>query len=201
MTKHHACRRCFLVVTLVSMTALKLSSAEYHIERSPETIVSFVSESPLIDFEVNTDKIDGYAYWEGEGFPPDDSQLQSSEVYFEVQLNTFDAGNGMYNRHLKERYFETEKYPYASYKARITKVESMADSSFVVHTTGVFSLHGATKEIQVSGSAVSTDQGLTIHCEFAVKASDYDIEMPSLMMMEVDDDINVRLEFILKIAK
>lgn len=201
MINHQTIRFCNSVAILIYLLPVVVFSAEYHVDRSAENSVFFVSESPLIDFEVVTDKIDGYVFWSGETFPPDNAQLKTGKIYFEVQLNTLDAGNGRYNRHLKEHYFETDKYPYASYTAIITEVELKTDSTFLVYTTGVFSLHGVSNEMEIVGSIISHDRVLSIKCEFAVKASEYDIELPSLMMMKVNDDINVSLMFNLRIAE
>ena len=181
----------------MSIPALNATAiaAEFHIDRSRKNRVEFVSETPLEDFNVNTSKIDGYVYWESDSFPPQEQQLKSSKIYFEVQLNSLDAGNSMYNRHMKETYLETDKYPYAAYDGRIIDIFSDSDSTYTVHTSGVFSIHGKKQNLDIIGRASMSENGMNIKCGFAVKLSDYEIDLPKLMFIKADEVIKVSLDF------
>lgn len=193
--------RPFLVTMMFAFLLVNTATAaEFHIDRSRENRVEFISETPLEDFRVKTSKIDGYVYWESDSFPPKEQQLKSSKIYFEVQLNSLDAGNSMYNRHMKENYLETDKYPYAAYDGRIVEIVLNPDSSFTVRASGVFSIHGKKKNLDIIGVARPSDNGLNIQSSFAVILSDYDIKLPKLMFVKVDEIIKVTLAFYIKSA-
>lgn len=49
--------------------------AEYHIDAAAKNKVKFISDAPLEAFAGVTDKIDGYAAWQG------DNKTDSSEFY------------------------------------------------------------------------------------------------------------------------
>jgi polyisoprenoid-binding protein YceI len=171
------------------------NSGEYHIDKSGSNQVQFISDLPLGEFKVRTENIDGYVYWDGLSVPPNESQLRTSDLYFEVQLNSLDAGNSMYNRHLKEDYLETKKYPYATYKGQITEINAITDSSFAVHVSGGFSIHGKVKTLELTGVIMRVEDALKVNCDFVVKISDYDIDIPKLMFIEADNEIKVSLDF------
>ncbi len=176
-------------------------AAEYHVDRTEENLVSFVSESPLIDVEVRTASIDGYAYWTSDNYPPDTGDVSESAIFFEVQLNSLDAGNSMYNRHIRENYLETEKFPYASYKAAIASVEELSDSSCVIHSRGEFTIHGISNRIEIEARVTKIEEKLLVQCDFSLLATEFEIDLPSMMLMKVDDDFDVSLRFYLKPAE
>lgn len=187
-------------ILLLAFFALTMPviGAEYHIDKAKDNQVMFISEVPMSEFKVKTSQIDGYVYWEGTEAIPKDPQSKKSDIYFEVQLNSLDAGNSMYNRHLKEDYLETKKYPYATFKAQIEKIEQLTDSTFAAHVEGDFSIHGKKKRINLIGQAVKLGDIFRVECEFMVKLTDYEIEIPKLMFFEADDEIKVNLDFYIK---
>jgi polyisoprenoid-binding protein YceI len=188
------------ILTILCLLPLAAYGVEFHVDHSKGNQVMFIFEMPLEDFEVQTNNIDGYVYWDGDIFPPQEPQLENSKLYFEVQLNSLDAGNGMYNRHMKEDYLETEDYPYASYSAQIMSIEPASDSSYAVHLSGVFSIHGQGKDLDIVGTAVSSGDGLEVKCDFSIKLVDYDIDLPKLMFIKGDEEIDVYLDFYIKRA-
>ena len=88
-----ACFADAVCLWLISLMPVAAVAAEHHVDQAKENRVMFVSESPLVDIDVEGGQIDGYAYWEGDGFPPENGQLNGSELYFEVPLNSLDGGN------------------------------------------------------------------------------------------------------------
>ena len=191
--------RYFIYLLIIShIMPPPASSAEYHIDKSQSNQVMFISDLPLGEFSVRTENIDGYVYWDGLSFPPNETHLKSSDIYFEVQLNSLDAGNSMYNSHLKENYLETEKYPYASFKGRIIMITPLTDSSYAINVFGDFSIHGKAKALEITGVVTPDEKAFRVECDFVVKISDYEIEIPKLMFIEADNDIKVNLVFYLQ---
>jgi len=188
----------YMTLIIGLILATNAISGEYHIDKSKNNQIKFVSETPIDDFEVETGNIDGYVYWDGKSNLPKKSELSTSDLYFEVQLNTLDAGNSMYNTHMKENYLETDRYPYASYKAKITEINKKNDSLYMVQLNGDFTMHGMSKKIEIDGLAKQVGDALRIESEFVVKISDYNIEIPKLMFIEADNNILVTLDFFIK---
>jgi polyisoprenoid-binding protein YceI len=191
-------RHCLIFILILSLLSPAIGAVEYHVDRTRDNQVSFLSRSSLKDFDVRTSKIDGYVYWEGDTFPPEGSQLEESKLYFEVQLNTLDAGNSMYNNHLKEKYLETKKYPYATFEGKPTKFEHNSDSTYTVYIKGIFTIHGVPNEIEIVGMIERAGDGLKIASEFRVMMSDHEISVPKLLFLSADENIDVTLHFYLK---
>jgi len=195
-----AMKRLLTIWMTVCLLPVAAGAIEYHVDLSKNNQVVFFSKSTLKDFEVRTAKMDGYVYWDGEDSPPEAAQLKNSKIYFEVQLNTLDAGNSMFNRHMKEDYLETEKFPYATYEASITRIEQNPDSSYSVYTTGQFSIHGVAHKVNIIGTAKPKGNDFNITCDFSVKMSDHNIDLPKMLIFSADEDIDVSLDFYIKPA-
>ncbi len=189
--------RTLLTACLTVLAAAALSRAsEYQVDRTAENSVVFISDAPIEDFEGTTDRIDGYVLFDGDSLDPQ-INLDSSEVYFEVDLASLDTGIGLRNRHMRENYLETDQYPYATYAGRIEAIESCAGDSCVIVSSGTMTIHGTAQAIELRCITRRTAVGYRVESEFVVKLPDYKIEVPSLMFMKISEEIALRLDFAL----
>lgn len=177
-----------------------LTAAEYHVDQSSEKSVRFLTEAPFEDIECTSDNIDGFVYWESDDFPSTEAQLEDSQLHFEIDLNTLDGGNSMYNKHLYSNYLETPKYPYAVYEARLTSIVKRTDTSLAVMAEGIFSIHGREKPLTVTADIYPAGEGFTITCHFVVVLTDYNIDIPKMLFLKIDENIKVDVKFALKPA-
>jgi polyisoprenoid-binding protein YceI len=172
-----------------------LFANEYHVDKKQTNSVKFVSKATMESFEGNTEKIDGYIVLQ------DAPNLYQAELYFEVDLNSVDTGIGLRNRHMREEYLYTDKYPLTSFKGKITNVKKITDTQYDVTVTGEMDLHGVKKTRMINGTIDFTSKGININTEFIVKLTDHNIEVPSLMFMRINEDIQLVLDFNLKKVK
>ncbi|MEJ2543854.1 MAG: YceI family protein [Calditrichaceae bacterium] len=178
----------FSVLTLVS-------GEEYHVDKSAKNEVKFISDAPIENFEGVTDQIDGYLYHE------DDSLTTKSQLYFEVNLNTLDTGIGLRNRHMRDNYLHTDKYPTTYYKGKIIKAEKIDADSINVISEGTIFIHGVEKPIKVKAKMFHKEDRYHIHCNFNVKLSDFNIEIPSIMFYKINENMDLQLDFYIKLFK
>jgi polyisoprenoid-binding protein YceI len=173
--------------------ALSLAT-EYQVDKSQNNMVKFISDAPLDDFEGVTNKIDGYIFWEG------DDILNGSEMYFEVDLNSIDTGIGLRNRHMRENYLETDKYPFTHFTGKLTKAEPISGDEFQVTAQGTIFIHGVNKEMVIEGKMLKVESGFQILASFVTPLSEYHIKIPQLMFFKIDENIKVELDFFLQEA-
>jgi polyisoprenoid-binding protein YceI len=172
-----------------------LQAGEYQVDKEQENLVKFISDAPLEDFEGITDKIDGYIFWEG------DDLLKNSELYFEVDLNSLDTGIGLRNRHMRENYLHTDKHPFTHFTGKLIKVENVQDGEYTVTAKGTMFIHGVEREKVIEGKLVPAKTGYQIQTSFSVALTDYNIEVPQLMFMKIDENMKLELDFYLKQVK
>ncbi|HEM48599.1 MAG TPA: YceI family protein, partial [Caldithrix sp.] len=148
---------------------------EYHVDKSAKNEVKFISDAPIEDFEGVTGQIDGYLYFKDGDF------TKKSQLYFEVDLNSLDTGIGLRNRHMRENYLHTDKYPATYYKGKIIKSDTLAETQVKATTDGVIFIHGVEQPLNVEAILIRDGKQINIQCQFEVKLTDFDIEIPSIM--------------------
>jgi polyisoprenoid-binding protein YceI len=138
----------------------------------------------------------------------DPSRLsQDPVVEFEVDLASFDTGNSLRNRHMREKYLQTEKFPIAHFRA--IRIESDADSlesekTIRMIVNGILSLHGIEKPIEIPGEVsffkgnektgtFLPGAGLNIFAEFKIKLSDFTIETPRFLINKMNDEVKIKI--------
>lgn len=179
------------LVLLTLVLTLATAVSEYRIDPSKNNVIKFISEATLEDFEGVTSNIDGYLSHQS------DSLTSGSEVYFEVDLRTLDTGIGLRNRHMRENYLETDKYPMAKYKGRIVRAVPQGEY-IAVSVDGKMYIHGTTQQLGVQGKLFPEQDGYRVQASSAIKLSDYKIPIPQLMFMKISDNIRLALDFHLR---
>lgn len=180
------------LLLLVLLCSISINAQEFHVEKSDENLVKFISDAPIEDFEGITSTIDGYLYFE------DGDYTNNSAIYFEVDLRTLDTGIGLRNRHMRENYLETENFPFAKYSGKIVSTKKLSDNKIEVSVEGEMDVHGVKLPQNITGTITVNGDVLTIESEFIVKLSDHEIEVPSLMFMKIDEDMQLIVSFKLK---
>lgn len=180
-----------LLFPLFSATAQK---TEYHVDKNAKNSVKFISDAPVEDFEGVTNAIDGYLVHEG-------SDLTSgSGLYFEVDLRKLDTGIGLRNRHMRENYLHTDKYPYAKFTGKITEA-TPADGKTKVKVQGSMDIHGVKRSMDVTGTMSGGGDKLRIMTNFDVRLTHHKIEVPQLMFVKIDENMELVLDFTVKKVK
>ena len=187
-----------LAVGLIGVSSL--SARELQIDRTAKNLVKFTSDAKIESFSGVTDRIDGYAQWPGDELRPDIT-LTGSKIYFEVELNGLDTGIGMRNRHMRENFLETDKFPYAHYTGEIVRVDTAANGAFTIATKGKLYIHGKEQPVTISGLVSPQGDHYLVQSKFDVKLPDYDIKVPSLMFLKISETIELELAFTLKGAQ
>ena len=163
---------------------------EFQVDKDKDREVKFISDAPVEKIEGITDKIDGYLFWQGT------DTLNTSELYFEVDLNSIDTGIGLRNRHMRDNYLETDKFPFARYSAKAVEIKKSSNrESYEVQTRGKLQLHGVERDVDVDGTVSPVEDGYLIECRFDVALSDYDIKIPKLMFLKVNEIIALEVRF------
>ena len=155
-------------------------------------MVKFISTAIWEDFEGVTKYIDGYVYWEG------DNLTNKSELYFEVELNTVETGNGKRDRDMRDDYLHTNRYPYTHYTGIITDVQDSTDTILKIASSGIMYIHGVERKINVKALMTENERGYQMQINFIIKLSDYNIKIPKLMIFKIDEVMQLQLSFFVK---
>lgn len=102
--------------------------------------------------------------------------------------------------HFNENYMESDKYPKATFKGTIINFDlSKLTTTYTEYTVkGKLEIHGKSKDISSLAKIRKTDKGIDIITNFDVYASDFAIEIPSVVKNKVSNKILISNSFLLK---
>lgn len=118
------------------------------------------------------------------------------EGTFETRLDDLVTGIDMRDEHMKKTYLETAKFPTATLKWSAMGPLVKGEMPF----TGTLTLHGVEKP--VSGKADLTPdadgKAIQVEAQFAIKLSDFGIQIPKYLGITVAEDVDVRTKIVAK---
>ena len=97
--------------------------------------------------------------------------------------------------HFNENYMESDQYPKAIFKGKIDGFDLNSLTAIPKDFTikGTLELHGKSKAINVIAKVSKSTSGIKIVSNFSVKASDFNISIPSLVKSKVSNKINIQI--------
>lgn len=146
--------------------------------------VTFISRAPMLEFEGKSSNLTGLI------------NIATDSLDFYIDLNTLDTGIELRNRHMRDSYLETRKFPFAEFTGTFVPSLNMgSESEQQVVARGVFTIHGVSREIDVSGSMrLQSPEIILLKAEFQVKLSDHNITIPRVVFYELSEVQTVRIQ-------
>ncbi len=191
----------FALATLVFATTLLAAPRTYTVTSDGKNYAMFSSEATLETVHGRTTKVSGT-------IEADPASVSAAKVDVAIDLASLDTGISMRNEHMRDRFLNVEKFPTATFKSvSVTGPNTVAANKPVeISVTGDMTVHGVTKRITVPVRVVmipeseltksSRGAGDWIHAttEFAIKLSDYGIDVPQALVMKLSDSLSVKLD-------
>lgn len=126
----------------------------------------------------------------------------NGEIAVRMQHRAFHFPNKLMQEHYNENYMETEKYPAASFTGKLTEhIDYNKDGIYTVTAEGTLDLHGVKQKRTLKGDLIIDHGQCTLNCEFDVKLSDHNIQVPSLVITKIAESISVKNKFVLTLKK
>jgi len=182
------------LLALLIAPALAAQSHTYEISAGAPNMVTFEVEDNVDPFDGKTSKVTGTIV-------ADPAAVTSSTVEVSVDLASLDTGVDLRNRHMREKYLHTARFPNATFKSvSVAGAPTIAANQPAdLNVAGDFTLHGITKRMTIPVRVVLLSDG-RIHAtsRFAVKMPDFGINVPSNLFVTVDNAVQVRLDVFAK---
>lgn len=166
---------------------------EYRVEDSDSNSVKFFARASLGNFTGKTGQISGFITWEGE------DTLSTSQVYFEVDLASLDTGIGLRNKHMREKYLQTDTYPKAVYEGKLLQWILQPDSTYLVKTEGMLTIHGVERPFSTIGKLVKKGETYQIYLNFNLNVTDFDIKKPRFLLSSMNEVVALQLNIVLRL--
>jgi hypothetical protein len=146
------------------------------------TTVSFFSETPVENISANNKFVV--------------VMLKTTTNALQVLVHNigFVFEKPLMQEHFHENYMETEKFPESKFVGNIVeKIDYTKDQETPVTAKGRLSMHGVTKDIEVKGTLKIVGGVVTLDGKFKVKVADYGIKVPSLVVKNIAEEVEVKI--------
>lgn len=178
----------FIILLFSSANAVFCQTMYY----THQGFISFFSKAPLEDIEAKNSNVSSVL------------NIETGEIKFKVMNHRFIFPNATMQEHFNENYMETEKYPSDDFSGRImdfANVNLKKDGTYNVTITGDLTIHGKTQKVTHKGVLVRSGESITADAKFRIKVADYDIKIPTLVVKNIAEEVDVTVKMTYKPTK
>lgn len=145
-------------------------------------VVSLYSKAPIEDIDARSDK--GTSVF----------NASTGELAFSVPIRSFKFDKATMQEHFNENYLESDKYPQATFKGRLTtKPDITKDGVYPVTVSGAFEVHGVKQNRSIPGKITVSNGAISMSSEFMVACKDHKIDIPTLVFQHIAETIRVQI--------
>ena len=125
---------------------------------------------------------------------------KTGEIASLALIKGFKFKIALMEEHFNENYLESTRYPKATFRGKIKdfNMAELTNVSKEYALKGDLEMHGKSKEINSIAKIKNTGKGVEIEINFSVNASDFNIDIPSVVKYKISNKINVSNMFVLK---
>ena len=119
----------------------------------------------------------------------------SGDFQVKISVRAFHFEKPLMEEHFNENYLETEKFPDAIFKGKINEtLDYTKDGSYEVTVNGKFTIHGVEKERNgIKGKVTIKGSEIMVDASFPIHIADYNIKVPSLVVKNIAEDVDVKI--------
>lgn len=158
-------------------------SQKYVTEKSH---VSFYSHATIEDITAKNEKSVGIF------------NTSTGEIVFSIPIAEFQFAKSLMQEHFNEKYMDTEKYPKASFKGKVTGYDAAATGIQQATAAGKLNIHGVERDVEIPGTIEKSGDKLLLKARFIVKLEDYKVDRPQLLWQNIAEQVEVTADFVFK---
>lgn len=174
-------KRFFLLLSLV--LTVQIASAQKFLSKNGH--IWFYSSTPLENIEAHNNQVASIV------------DASTGELVFNVLIKSFEFKIALMQEHFNENYMESDKFPKASFKGKITNLSAVdfnKDGTYPAEVTGDLTLHGVTKPVTTKGNFTVKGGTVTATSKFIIQPADYNIVIPKLVEGKIAKQIDVNID-------
>ncbi|NQU55176.1 MAG: YceI family protein [Bacteroidetes bacterium] len=124
--------------------------------------------------------------------------IQTGNIEVTIDIKSFEFEYELMQEHFNEKYMESDKFPQAIFKGKISQDISVITDELKVDATGELTIHGVTRKIEVK-AIISKKEGYTIvKSKIPVVFKNYKVDEPSILTKSIAKDVEIKSTFYLK---
>ena len=124
--------------------------------------------------------------------------METGDVVSKMLMTAFQFDKALMQEHFNENYVESDKFPQAILKAKITNLKDIDFSKSGIKNITLdadITLHGATHHYTINGTAENQNGKIVAQASFITKPSDFDIKIPKAVEDHIAKEVQVNVKF------
>lgn len=169
-----------LILNLIPTGIKAQKSKDVLVDRSAS--VSFFSDAPLENIEAFNKAARGAM------------NRNTGEIIFRVPIREFNFEKNLMQKHFNQQYMDSDRFPEAGFDGHIENWKGIPVKDTSVTVTGRLNIHGVRREISETAFLSPSAEGLDGRCTFHVKLKDYKIKVPRIVIKNIAEEIEIRVD-------
>lgn len=147
--------------------------------------IAFTSETPMETITADNRKVTSVF------------DATTGAIQFDVLIKAFEFEKALMQEHFNENYMESNTFPKASFKGKMTGVTAeqlRKGGTYPVVVEGEITIHGVAKPVKATGTITVDAAGVVkASSDFVVKPADHGISIPGVVKDKIAEQIQVRV--------
>lgn len=168
-----------IILSLLTMLVLSASGQKYMTKTG---FISFFSHTPMEDIKGDNNQVASVI------------DISTGEMVFQVLIKSFHFEKTLLEEHFNENYMESDKFPKASFKGKITNLSAVdfnKNGSYEVQVEGDLTIRDVPKKISAKGMLEVVSGGINANSKFIIAPEDFNIEIPSVVRENIAKTVEV----------
>lgn len=169
---------------LLALLTLTVSSASAQKYMTKNGFISFFSHTPMEDIKAENNQVAGVI------------DTSTGEIVFQALIKSFHFDRALMEEHFNENYMESDKFPKATFKGKITDLKSVdfkKNGAYEVVVEGDLTIRDVTKKMSVKGTVEVVTGGLNANAKFIISPEDFDIQIPAVVREKIAKTVEVNV--------
>lgn len=148
--------------------------------------IRFYSEAPMENIQADNRQVNAAL------------DVATGEFVFKVLMKSFEFEKALMQEHFNENYVESDKFPNGTFVGKVTnigEIDFLKEGTYEALVEGDLTIHGVTNKVSEKGTFTVMPGGkVQGKSKFFVKVADYQIKIPSTVVNNIAESIEVTVD-------
>ena len=171
--------KSIFIIAIVISSVIKVDAQKYMTKTG---YIGFFSHTTLEDIKADNNQVAGAL------------DVSTGEIVFQVLIRSFHFEKALMEEHFNENYMESDKFPKAVFKGKISDLKKIDFKKAGIYETvveGDLTIRDVTKKISVSGAIEVIPDGIGADAKFPLKPEDFGIKIPNVVRENIARSIEI----------
>jgi polyisoprenoid-binding protein YceI len=151
--------------------------------------IFFYSEAPMETIEAHNKQVNAAI------------DTQTGDMVFKVLMKSFIFEKALMQEHFNENYVESDKFPNATFKGKVTNLDEIDFSKtgkYPAIVEGSLTIHGKSNPVKAKGEFIIEEDLIHSTSKFKIEIADYNISIPGAVTGKISEEIEITIDVKLK---